>query len=618
MGVQNTKKTPKFHAHLNNPEGVNDIQLCSFNSNFYLNNKENSKTATKIVTILIPLDQSYWEKQYNANEKLSQIEIDFKEENSIPKNIQIDWSYKNRLIKMDNSKIISLIKDNNIKVITIYIQMNNYKLNSTFLKTKSINGNGMLYGKPFFLPFEIVIFDKMHRVFKTQNYEESLISEKNLDKCNSTSAYCNGNNHLYISGGVDNEYNLINMFWEINLNNINDINCIQMNGKKNHSMICISKNVFIIGGGDENTYYYNCDNKTIINWVNLNFKRVEPALIKFKNFLYCFDSIKDQNNKYSFERIDITSKNPSWEIIYPKISENLNDVEAFSQKFYGVAKDFNEECIIFLGGCNENYDQITPGLNEIKNLKYNVNKNLIEKSNIPYKEFFLKEKTFIPFNNKADFILPDFDKLHQKIVFYLKEKNLIDIIHYKHKIIKKEDNNNLLSTRKTNLKGSLSAFKIDFSMPNVNTNIENSNNFQNNNFNYSPEQKNDNKIGDINLNVKTQESDNRINLDQNLSLRNSNNINIKNYAITDVKNQDIKIDFPKNNNVKKNEVNNTTITLSSCRKFHSSCHDPNNFFDENIIKNARKSVDIPSYFPKRRDIKKTSREFYWKSLIEAD
>ena len=35
MGVQNTRKTPKFHAHFNNPEGVNDIQQSFFLAVFF-------------------------------------------------------------------------------------------------------------------------------------------------------------------------------------------------------------------------------------------------------------------------------------------------------------------------------------------------------------------------------------------------------------------------------------------------------------------------------------------------------------------------------------------------------------------------------------------------------
>ena len=668
MGAENSKKSKKSKDNQKNTDGSNDKKNPE---------DKNSNINTNIITILIPLEQGYWEKQYNAKEKLSQIENDFKEENEIPKDIQIDWTYKNELIKMDDQKINSLIQDNNTTTIAIHIQINNYKLNGSFLKSKNINETGTLFGKPFFLPFEIIIFDKKHRSFKTESYTESLISSKNLDKCNPTSAYCNGNNHLYISGGVDNQNNLIGMFWDINLEDSNDITNIQINGKKNHSMICISKNIFIVGGNDENTYYYNYETKKISNWVNLNFKRVEPALIKFQNFLYCFDSLKDQNNEFSFERVDISSKEPIWEILHPNFSQNLNNNNAFSQKFYGVTKDINEESIIFLGGSNENYDPaVTPNLNEIKCLKYNVKNNLIELSNVQYKEFFLKEKTFIYYNQKADFIMPDFDKKHEKIVFYLKEKNMIQIVNYKHRTNKKLNNkNNLLSTRKNILSRSLNAFKIDFAMPGIyapNENIittnvktktgteiieKNDDNSKKDDFkenvritNIEKVKKTEKKIEEIKPNVENNEQENEINLGSDLSLgkdkesekSNNNNAEIiqeeKTQVIIGPKPEDEKKEIPetkdvnneeekiekenkekekiKNKKVEEKEIKNTIVIISPYSKFHSSCYDPDNSDNKNVIKNVRKNLHIPSYTPERRDIKKLTRAFNRRRQIE--
>ena len=120
MGAENSKKSKKSKDNQKNTDGSNDKKNPE---------DKNSNINTNIITILIPLEQGYWEKQYNAKEKLSQIENDFKEENEIPKDIQIDWTYKNELIKMDDQKINSLIQDNNTTTIAIHIQINNYKLN---------------------------------------------------------------------------------------------------------------------------------------------------------------------------------------------------------------------------------------------------------------------------------------------------------------------------------------------------------------------------------------------------------------------------------------------------------------------------------------------------------
>ena len=60
------------------------------------------------------------------------------------------------------------------------------------------------------------------------------------------------------------------------------------------------------------------------------------------------------------------------------------------------------------------------------------------------------------------------------------------------------------------------------------------------------------------------------------------------------------------------------ISSSTYRKFHWSCHDPDNIYDKNIIKRLIKYVDIPSNSPKRKELKRITREFYWKSQIGVE
>ena len=76
--------------------------------------------------------------------------------------------------------------------------------------------------------------------------------------------------------------------------------------KKNHSMNYGDKNVFIVGGDDENNSYYDCESKTMNNLGNLNIKRCEPSLIKHDNYLFCFDfDRKSSNEKYNIEKINL-------------------------------------------------------------------------------------------------------------------------------------------------------------------------------------------------------------------------------------------------------------------------------------------------------------------------
>ena len=87
-------------------------------------------------------------------------------------------------------------------------------------------------------------------------------------------------------------------------------------------------------------------------------------------------------DKFNFEKIDLYSDLTQWELVNPNISpNNLNLI--FSQKFFGVVEDFREN-IIFVGGIYDNEIKENDINNNIKrmNIKYYINKNTIEKSDI--------------------------------------------------------------------------------------------------------------------------------------------------------------------------------------------------------------------------------------------
>ena len=142
------------------------------------------------------------------------------------------------------------------------------------------------------------------------------------------------------------------------------------------------------------------------------------------NYLYVFDNV-NRNENYldlTFERTDLLSDKPHFELIEPNLSQNLRG--NIIPKFFGVAKE-SEEDIIFLGG---NILDEHDNLEDIKNYKYNIEKNLIEFSEVPFVNIQLREKKFLSFNNKNDifFVLPDFYKKCPQVVFYIKSKNSVD------------------------------------------------------------------------------------------------------------------------------------------------------------------------------------------------
>ena len=211
-------------------------------------------------------------------------------------------------------------------------------------------------GKLCFEPIDLFIYDTKKRFFHVQKYKEE--ENPNFEKLTSTSSCCNGDDKLYFSGGIDNDKDIIDKLWIFDLVTYN-VECLSnLAPKNNHSMIYIpSKYVFLVGGNDTKVLYFDINEKEIQSWGELNKKRLEPALIQMNNYLYVFDNVnKNENNlELTFERTDLLSDKPCFEIIEPNLAENI--AGNIIPKYFGVAKE-SEESIIFLGGniLDEQYD----------------------------------------------------------------------------------------------------------------------------------------------------------------------------------------------------------------------------------------------------------------------
>lgn len=232
-------------------------------------------------------------------------------------------------------------------------------------------------------------------------------------------------------------------------------------------MICCDKKVFIVGGQDKNTLFYDCETKSITNWASLNLDRFEPSLIKHDRTLFCFDAFrKKDESKFSIEKINLGNLADSkWEIIYPIISPQLGN-SVYSQKFFGVVEDYGQN-IIFLGGI---YYEDENNNNKYMCTKYNTFKNIMEKSNILFEETSFNEKTFLPLDAKTYFILPNFQRRAPKIAYFNKEKNVFKISPYvsNQTFEKKKKSSNIKFS--TQLKTSLN--QLNFDMPGLYKEIE--------------------------------------------------------------------------------------------------------------------------------------------------
>jgi hypothetical protein len=293
-------------------------------------------------------------------------------------------------------------------------------------------------GKPMSRPFEIYIFEIRKKIITKIKYSNEKEKKYKLNKFGINSAYCNGINHLFISGGEDpNSNEIYNFFWDIDLKNKSFIEEVQMPiHKKNHKMIYIENKVYIIGGNDETTMLYDIINHKVNIWLPLKKKKFEPSLIKFYDYLFCIDSSKKYSNDYNLEKINLNDNNSEWEIVKPRISPNILNLN-FSQQFFGLIEDKNEN-IIFVGGIYDNNNNNIEKEIDKKNknnyffLQYNVDDNLIEKSdmnleNIKYKEINFSEKSFSPIDKNTYIIFPDFIRRAPKILYFYKDRNSLEI-----------------------------------------------------------------------------------------------------------------------------------------------------------------------------------------------
>ena len=240
-------------------------------------------------------------------------------------------------------------------------------------------------------PFGLLICSPKEKKISLKAYPEKIISLFELNKFNESSSYCNSLNDLYISEGKD--------FWSINNNDFKIKKKNMPSNKINHSILFLIANdinewVFILGGEDKKSFYYDLNKNYFINWGETNEIHLKPALIKISEYLYIVDSINLNNN--FFERTKIVSPIRKWEKIIPNLDENKISCNFPSN--FGVSLDSNGN-ILFLGGDNINKVCNTyiykPGNNIISLSQNGKNDNMI-----------FDDKTFYKINDKYNLAIP--------------------------------------------------------------------------------------------------------------------------------------------------------------------------------------------------------------------
>ena len=207
---------------------------------------------------------------------------------------------------------------------------------------------------------QIYIYSPGKGNINIEEYHKNIFDEYSLNKINNKTSFCNSHNYLFLSGG---EYNheIITDFWIINNNNYS-IKCLKIpSPKSEHSMLNIKDDyILIIGGNDTKTYLYNIIKNEFIFWENTNYIHLNPSVILFNNYIYCFS---EQNQKIIAEKKIFSLEKNIW--------ENIDISFINSERDNNII--MNDSLLIIFD--NKKYYEFNPEKNIIEAIKINNEEN---------------------------------------------------------------------------------------------------------------------------------------------------------------------------------------------------------------------------------------------------
>ena len=351
-----------------------------------MENKNNHISSIEVI---------YFTKSGIIEKKLFASNITFKEIiehfnlNIKPKynNLELKEKYNYNKKNIDESTNISDLFDTktNVKndILNLYIEL---------IDSNDVNWNMNYILKPKSSPFGIISFSVIENSISSEDFPNDMTNSNSLDKYHPEfSAYCNSYDSLFISGGIEENQDPIDDFWEIkhSLNNSNNniknyqIKHIKMpSNKKQHSMLYNKEDnsIFIIGGNDKKCLLYNINSETFSELPEMNDIHINPALLIKNNYLYIFDSF-DKKKSY-FEKLDLTKKG-KWEKFFPK------NYYSYNNQNFSVCESSEDDKIIFLGG--ERIGNYT--------ILYDIKNNILLNSNGKDQTSKTNDKTLYRINN---------------------------------------------------------------------------------------------------------------------------------------------------------------------------------------------------------------------------
>ena len=362
------------------------------------------------------IDEAFPPKKANEDWKVKEAEDIIKEaESKLPNN-----SEKSQLLMTHegkNLKDLSLKKIEEISKVKTEIKIEGklvgLPIAQDFFKEFS---KISLIAKPLYDTHEVVIYNIQSLKISVESNAENLL--KNF---NHKSSYCNGADHLFLSGGeleVNSENILSNFFLAIDLKahlsaSSEEAKQGLIHARKSHSMIHIpNEYVFIVGGSKcLKVEYYDLKNKKCFDHSELNEERVEPSLSLVDNsLLYCFTGLNTgKGHSKNFERIKLRTNSTKWEKVEVKFDQN---VSKFSQMFFAVTY-FKNDSVIFLGGLD--FEQSK------NNYAFNYRTNTLYLTEQKREEYEFSEKFFIPIQKSTGIVLPNFHDRDLKLLVWNNE-----------------------------------------------------------------------------------------------------------------------------------------------------------------------------------------------------
>lgn len=269
--------------------------------------------------------------------------------------------------------------------------------------------------------FGLVLYNKCN-----QTVTHAFIDSPHLSVFSHISAFCNGNNLLFISGGESqnpNEY--IADFCSIDLFNNDRVEKLPelTEARGWHSMIFIpSKYVFIVSGTTKSVEMFDTEKKMLTVDSELNEARRECTLCCVNNsILYVFCGfVENESHLNTIEQCNLRQARREWTYVNYSTSDNV----LFEQCYY-IASYFSDSSIILFSS-NENSNS------QNGNILFDFedeNNPVIEKyeTNININDI-CPEKFFHPMSDKTSMLFPLATSMVK--VYKIDENMQINVVEY--------------------------------------------------------------------------------------------------------------------------------------------------------------------------------------------